>query len=179
MGSEVPESPHHPPAQHLLLPSSFTRDTSKLFLRGGRGLMSTGRWAMAPRRASLTAAALRPNTRQLLLWAYGGQRPGGHPRPSHHPWHLGCSPVLDDDTGADIPGAALVLGLGLGPRPFLRGSRCLRCLGRRPLLGSALPPAGSHPGRAEAVGPTPEQEGGTRNAALGGKGISGTPLSEE
>lgn len=120
---------------------------------------------MAPRRASLTAAALRPNTRQLLLWAHGGQRPGGHPRPSHHPWHLGCSPVLDDDTGAGVPGAALVLGLG--PRPFLRGSRCLRSLGRRLLLGSALPPAGSHPGRVEEVGPTPEQEGGTRNAALG------------
>lgn len=139
--------------------------------------MSTGSWAMAPRRAALTAAALRPNTRQLLLWGHGGQRPGGHPRTPHHPRHLGCSPVLDDHTGAGIPGAALVLGLG--PRPLLRGSHRLQCLGRRRLLGSALPPAGSHPGRAKAVEPTPEQEGGSRNAALGWEEISGTPLSGE
>lgn len=32
---------------------------------------------MAPRRAALTAAAFRPNTRQLLLRGHGGQRPGG------------------------------------------------------------------------------------------------------
>lgn len=130
---------------------------------------------MAPRRAALTASALRPNTRQLLLWGQGGQRPGKHPRTSHKHRHLGRSPVLDDDTGADVLGAALVLSLG--PRPFLRGSRCLPCLGLRRLLCSALPPAGSHPGRAEAVGPTPEQKRGSQNAALEGEGISGTPLS--
>lgn len=87
------------------------------------------------------------------------------PSTSHRPRHLGCSPVLDDDTGAHVPGAALVLSLG--PRPLLRGYRCLRCLGRRRLLGSALPPSGSHPGSAEAAGPKPEQERGSRNAALG------------
>lgn len=93
-----------PPAQHLLLPSSFTRDTSKLFLRGGRGLMSTGRWAMAPRRASLTAAALRPNTRQLLLWGHGGQRPGGHPRTSHHrPAPHQCSMTTRGPTSPGLP----------------------------------------------------------------------------
>lgn len=70
------EPPPHPPGRgHSLLPSSFTRDTSKLFLRGFSGLMSTARSATASRRASLTAAALRPNTRQLLLGA--GEKDGG------------------------------------------------------------------------------------------------------
>lgn len=38
-------------------------------------MMSTARSATASRRASLTAAALRPNTRQLLLGV--GEKDGG------------------------------------------------------------------------------------------------------
>lgn len=69
-GSGPPGYASPPPPRgpaYSLLPSSFTRDTSKLFLRGCRGLISTAREATAPRRASLSAAALRPYTRQLRL----------------------------------------------------------------------------------------------------------------
>lgn len=88
-GARAPPRRRPPIPWHSLLPSSFTRDTSKLFLRGCRGLMSTGRWAMAPRRAALTAAASRPNTRQLLLGRHGrevsGPPGGGDPRDTTPP----------------------------------------------------------------------------------------------
>lgn len=174
-GARAPPRRRPPIPWHSLLPSSFTRDTSKLFLRGCRGLMSTGRWAMAPRRAALTAAASRPNTRQLLLGRHGrevsGPPGGGDPRDTTPPpLHVGTragSPVLDNDAGAGPPRAALALGAS----PLLGGARLLRCLGRRRLLGPALPPAGSHPGRA--AGTWQRRGRGYRGVALWGAGGGG------
>lgn len=61
---------------------------------------------MAPRRASLTAAALRPYTRQLLLWGHGGQRPAGHPAPHTAPGTSAahqCSMTTRGPTSPGLP----------------------------------------------------------------------------